>query len=547
MVKGTSLARTWAPLLALLTFLLAACGPPAPPKPPVRELSAPAVALLSLAPAAYGQLTPIALPEDQGSAPAQTAFAQLAGPNAQHEPALDLVAAVVGKTFAEAQELPAAALLQWLYWKCGATSLPGPVNVLVAPPDAAPYFQEHLRRLAAFVPQSKDPVSFGVARVAVSGYVAQAVAIGTRKMDISPTPKAQTGGQSLPIRIAPKKPYSSLALYVDQGGPDVLMVPMDKQADGTYSANAPMPAAPGRYFAEVVGVDASTDGGPSKGWRTTLLWLPFYVATPEPAEADEFIRHPQKNHPDRSAWAPQIISAYNTARQKLGRAPLGVEQAATALAQARSDLIASLQDLPPPETQMPQKLAAAGLPARNLSGFVDEIEYVSEYVTLRLLRPAARYSLFDPNITTIALGLSPRTVAPGLGFYDSAEYLFETIRIDPPKERERIFGLLDATHGSPFTRNETLTKAAQSIAEGVCKGGPKPTDAHAIFQKAVGLDPTLKNRLAAPWLGYDLSKEDAAEIAKDAAAFTNAGIGVCQGTIDGAPGAILVLVLFAGP
>ncbi len=548
MPKSPSLLLRWARLLApLLVTFVAACGPTPPPKPPVRELPAPASALLSLAPAAYGQITPVALPEDLGSPQAQGMFAQLAGPAATHEPALDLVAAVVGKTFAQEQELPARALLQWLYWKCGAVSMPGPVNVLVGTQADGPVFLEHLRRLASIVPALGEPVSYGVARVAVNGYVAQAIAIGYRKVDIAPTPKAQAPGQSVPVRIAVKKPFANLTLYVDQGGPAVLSVPMEKLPDGTFQANAPMPAAPGRYFVEVVGVAVPPDGVVEKGYRTSVLWLPFYVGAAEPAAADEFIRHPQKNHPDRAAWAPQIVAAYNDARTRLGRPAFVVEQAATGLIQARADLIASLRDLPPPETAMPQKLAAAGLPARNVFGFVDEIEFVSEYITLRLLRPAARFALFDPNVTTIALGLAPRTMGADRGFFSSVEYVFEVIRVDPPKERERILGVLDATHGSAFVRNEPLAAAAQKIADSVCKGNPMPSDANAVFRGAQGLDPMLRNRLAAPWFGYDLRKEDLADIAKDAAAYTNVGVGVCQGTVDGNPGAEAVLILFAGP
>jgi hypothetical protein len=537
-----------AQLLALLVLLvLAACGSPPPPKPPVRELPPPATALLDLAPPGYGQTAPVVLPEDQGSAAAQAAFSALAGPGAIHEPALDLVAAVVGKTYAEENELPARALLQWLYWKCGAVSLPGPVNVFVAPPEATAYFQEHVRRLAAVVPKSNEPVSFGLARIAVNGHVAQSVVLGYRLVEVAPLTKAQAAGAKVPVRLALKKPLADLTLYVDQGGASVLKLPMAKQEDGTYSAEAPLPAAPGRYFVEATGIEIPADGAVEKGWRTSLLWLPVYVGAPEPKAADEFIRHPQKNHPDRSTWPLQIISAYNSARATLGRPPLAPEQPASAIAQARSDEIASLADLPPPENQLAHRLAAAGLPARNLSGFVDQIEFVSEYITLRLLRPAARYSLFNPDVTTIALGISPRTVAPGLGLWSSVEYVFGVIHVDPPKERERILGDLDAAHGKPFTRSDPLALGAQAVADGICKGGPKPTEAHQMFARVAGLDPSLRNRLAAPWIGYDFKKEDAEAIAKDAAAYTHAGVGVCQGTIDGSPGAVLVMILFAGP
>jgi hypothetical protein len=536
-------ARVLVPCLLLL--FVASCAPPAPPKPPVRELPPPAVALLSLAPPTYGRTEAFAFPDDQGSAAAQAAFAAAAGPGAVHEPALDLVAAVVGKTYAEEQELPARALLQWLYWKCGAVSSPGPVNVFVAPPGAEEYFQEHLRRLAAVVPAAKQPLRYGVARISVGPYVAQAVALGYRNVDMAPLPKSQPAGAKVPVRITLQRPHTDLSLYVDQGAAEVLKLPMNKLEDGSFTAEAPMPSAPGRYFIEVVGTQVPPAGTGDKGWRAELMWLPLYVGVAEPAAADEFIRHPPKNHPDRSAWVMQILSSYNDARARLGRGPLKPEIQASTLAQARSDQLASATALPPPDYGFMRKLAEAGLPSRNVHGYVDEIEFVSEYITLRLLRPAARHSLFDPAMTTIAVGISPRTAAP-LGLWSSAEYVFETIRVDPPKERARLFGMLDAARGTPYSHNEPLSSAAQSVAEGVCKGGPKPTDARALFLKAQGLSPTLNNRLAAPWIGYDFTREDAAAIVAEAKDFTDLGVGVCQGTIDNTPGVILVMMLFAG-
>src|SRR5262249_18377837 len=159
----------------------------------------------------------------------------------------------------------ARALLQWLYWKCGAVSLPGPINVFVAPPDAGPYFQEHLRKIATVVPQAGEAVSFGVARIAVNGYVAQAIALGHHKIDIGPMAQVQAAGAKVPVRIAVKKPYANLTLYVDQGGAEVLKLPMNKMDDGSFSAEAPMPAAAGRYFIEVMGIDVPPDGAVEKG------------------------------------------------------------------------------------------------------------------------------------------------------------------------------------------------------------------------------------------------------------------------------------------
>lgn len=547
------LARLAAPLLSIV-LVLTACGGAPPPKAPVRELSAPATSLLAQAPSSYGSPSPIALPEDQGSAAVQAAFASMVRGAAAHEPALDLVAAVVGKTYAEAEELPADALLQWLYWKCGATSHPGPVNVLVAPADAEPYFQEHLRQLAAAIPRSSGAsFSFGVARVAVMGYVAQAIALGVKPVELDPLAKSQAPSAKVPLRIRPKKAYADLQLFVDQGGPDVLALPMRQEADGSYVAEAPLPAAPGRYFVEIVGVDLPPDGDVEKGWRVSLLWLPLHAGVAEPAAPDEFIRRPKKNHPNPATWSIQILNAYNDARSRLGRPPLAFEEHANVLAQERSDDLAGLSGLPEPERGLNGKLASAGVPVRNFYGYVDQIEYVSEYITLRLLRPAARYALFDARMTTFSLGLSRRRVAPGIGLYTSVEYVFEQIRVDPPKERDRILTELDANElaggGKAFTRSAPLTAAAQGIVDEVCRGGPKPTDAQKVFARAAGLDPALRRRTAVPWLGYDLSKEEIARIHEKVkgGGFTHAGVGVCQGTVDGHNGVVTVMALFAGP
>ncbi|MBK8256363.1 MAG: hypothetical protein IPK82_27300 [Polyangiaceae bacterium] len=536
--------------IASLLFL-GACSVP-PPKPPVRELPPPATALLSLAPNSYGQNTAVNLPGDVGSGMAQAAFAGMAGPTASHESELDLVAAVVGKTFAEAGELPARTLLTWLYWKCGAGSSPGPVNVLVAPATAEGYFKQHLQAMAAIVPAAKAPMTYGVARIQVGENVVQAVALGIRNARFTPIAKSQTPGSTVPVRVTLERPFSDLNLYVDQGGPEVLKVPMTKEADGSYAANAPIPSTPGRYFLEVVGMRTPAEGSSDRGWLSSLVWLPVYAGAAEPTEPDEFIRHPPKNHPDAAAWPTQIIAAYNEARTRLGRTPLQPEQAATAIAQERSQQLASVSQLPPADFNLPQRMADAGLPPRNMHGYVDQFEYVSEYITLHLLQPAARYALYNPDMTTIALGLSARTAAP-LGMWSSAEYVFEIIRVDPPRERERLLGLLDAARGaavapgSTFTRDAGLTKAAQETADAVCKGGALPTDAKAVFAKAGALDPSLRDRLGVPWTGYDFGSGDAAAIVEKTKKFTHAGAGVCQGNVDGLKNGVMVLLLFAGP
>jgi hypothetical protein len=545
-------ARLLLSLLALLAAL--GCGPVpvAAPRAPLRELSLPISALLAQVPTEYATTRPVPIPDDRGTAAAQAAFATMIGGAATHEPALDMVAAIAGKSYGETQELPAEALLQWLFWKCGAVSLPGPLNVLVAPAEAEPYFRDQLQKAAAALPRGFS-LAYGLARVATQGEVAQVMVLGLRLTELAPIAKSQAPGARVPVRIKPTKAYGELTLYVDQGGPEVVELPMKAEADGSFSGEAPIPGKPGRYFAEVVGVELPPGGAVEKGWRVSLLWLPLYAGVAEPVAPDEFIRHPQKNHPDRATWPAQVLNAYNEARARLGRAPLAFEAGPSNTAQQRSEEIAGTVELPPPDLDLHKKLALAGSPARRLFGFIDEIEYVSEYITLRLQRPAARFAIFDPDVTTFALGLSPRRVSPGLGLINSVEYVFEHIRVDPKKEHDRVQAELDADDraggGRGFGASEPLARAAQGVADEVCRGGPEPTDAQAIFARAAGLDPALHHRFAVPWFGYDLSKKEIAHVydAAKGKGYTQVGVGVCQGTVGGRPGVVMMMALFAGP
>ncbi len=92
---------------------------------PVRELPAEARALLVKVPETYATPDPGGMSAE--SARLRAAFEGALAPEVRsmvrHEPALDLVAAVVAETFGDEQQNPTKALTQWLFWKCGSTSL----------------------------------------------------------------------------------------------------------------------------------------------------------------------------------------------------------------------------------------------------------------------------------------------------------------------------------------------------------------------------------------------------------------------------------------
>jgi len=141
----------------------------------------------------------------------------------------------------------------------------------------------------------------------------------------------------------------------------------------------------------------------------------------------------------------------------------------------------------------------------------------------------------------------------GAAIHNSVEYIFEHIRVDPPKESARIVGELDEIEtkvsGKGFEHSDPLARAAQGVVDEVCRGGPKPTDARKVFARAVGLPSTLLKRMAVPWLGYDLSRDEVSGLHEKVkgGGYTHVGVGVCQGMVDGHPNAVMALALFAGP
>ena len=100
----------------------------------------------------------------------------------------------------------------------------------------------------------------------------------------------------------------------------MLSLPMKQEADGTFSAEAPLPPTPGRYFVEIIGTELPPDKAVQKGWRVSLVWLPLHAGVAEPNAPDDFIRRPKKNHPDPATWSSEIFNAFNFDNVEIGSA-----------------------------------------------------------------------------------------------------------------------------------------------------------------------------------------------------------------------------------
>lgn len=541
-------------VLVLVVALLVSCGPAAPPRAPVRELPTNAGSLLALAPASYGDPKPIDFgADDRGSASAQAAFEKLTGGAIPHEPALDLVAAVLGRTFAEEGVSPVYSLTQWIHWKCGAAGVPGPSYVLGAGPGMEGAFEPHLAETVAALPKTRSmPMAYGLVRLAVSGGSVQAVVIGYRGIQLAPVAKRHAPGASVVVDGKLLAGYREPVVYVETESADPAEIPMSVAADRA-TVTLQLPSKPGRYFLQIKGAEPPRAEG-AEPWNRSLFWAPLYVGVEEPLIADEFIRKPPPNHPDRSAWPLQIQAAYNAERARLGRQPLGFLQEASLQAQAASDARAVVSGDPPPDPTIAQRLAEAGLPPRDLMHSSGWLEFVSEYTQMRLLQPWVRFRVLKPNLSVLALGISLQTSRSSAMDFALTEYAFEPVKVDPPRDRERILTEIEALEKAaartPPVRDDKLSADAQSLADTVCAGAAPLTSGEAIWAKVKTRSDALRNRMASSGASYDIGKPDIAAVAKplsEGVTYTKMGVGVCQGRVEGRAGASYMMLLLMGP
>jgi hypothetical protein len=119
-------------VLALSTF--AGCGAEAEqaaPKAPARELPPDVGSMLLRRGQEYGG--PVVT--TGGDQPVlRKAFEDLLPPSTRatvkHDPSLDLVAQVLAVLYLRTRQLPAISLEQWIFWRCGATPIPGGFDIL---------------------------------------------------------------------------------------------------------------------------------------------------------------------------------------------------------------------------------------------------------------------------------------------------------------------------------------------------------------------------------------------------------------------------------
>ncbi|MEP7127028.1 MAG: hypothetical protein ABJE95_39210 [Byssovorax sp.] len=409
---------------ASLLVALAACTTSA--GGPVRELPADAREILARAPDVYAP-SPGSMSAE--SAHLRATFEGALAPEARsmigHDPALDLVAAVIAQTFSDNQQLPTKALIQWLFWRCGATSLYSHTRPSWA--FGGNQVQERMDGYAiasAHTTRPLLPTSYGVARFTQGTKTSQAIVFGRASLDVGTFQKRYAPGAPLVLHIRPLDASTEFVLFTDTGDGGVTREPMQKHDDGSFFISRSAPSRPGRYFLEIrARGPRSLAADPGLPWERSLLWAPIYVGVPEPMVPDERLRVAAPTPADPLAWPAWIAGQYNAERGKLGNPPLTLDPRLTTMAQERSAALAAVDFEPPPDRQLAQKLTAAGFPVARHDESFAPVESPSDYVYMQMLRPSARKRLFLAERLLVGIGVAARAAEPsGRPSYDEVEY-----------------------------------------------------------------------------------------------------------------------------
>lgn len=553
------LLRTLA-VAALFTLPSFACA--GPRTGPVRDVTGEAASLLAAAPAVYAPATIAESPADaRVRATFEGAIPAAARASLKHEPALDLVAKVAADMLRAERKPPAHALVEWLFWRAGATSRYARLETMVA--EGVDDLDLQTADAAGRVQASVYPESFGIAR---SGR-AQVIVFGRRTLDVDPLPKSYAPGAPVTIKVRPLGAFGELELLADDEGGGVSAARLTQAEGGALTATWKAPSKPGRYFLEITGLDARTWAAmPENPWRRTLFLAPIYVGVPESDKPDAFIARPGPAVVDATSWSGKIIDGYNALRSKAGKPLVAADGRLTALAAERAGVVARAGREPPPDAVLADKLAAAGSPPHDYDAIEQRIDSPFDHVALRLLAPSARRRVLTAQNLVVGLGIAPRaSVAVGgtptppgrAGDVENVvvEYVVEPVpRIDRATARAKVLEALDALAKAegraPYRHDEDVAKVVQRFADDVCRGAVRANQMKLLVDKARGVGEKYKQWTTPVWrAGYDYTRwQESSVLAKaKEPPLAYAEAGVCQGDVPGKPGGAYVVVIQFAP
>jgi hypothetical protein len=476
----------------------------------------------------------------------------------RHDPTLDFVGQILAVIYLRTQRVPAYSLEQWIFWRAGATTIPAGFDIFAFQGEGADGpLNQRLAELARQQKEGRVPLSYGLVRIAFpEGFTVQVLVRAGRPLEVPALKKMYAPGEELAIAVRPTVAYTDLMLYADAGGGDVRTAPMTVGADQSAWAKVPLPAQPGRYFIQIAATEPVADAvDPEHPWRHSLLHFPLYVGVPEPVEPDDFIRHPIPNPPNPVTWRELILRSFNAERARLGRGPLVLDPRAGTIAQQHSDEVANTQGEPRPDPHIAEELRAVGIPVQDLGNTLEYLEFVSEYVHMHLLEPAARHHLLAPATTLLGLGLTQRPGGDVARPWAVIEYAIEQVGpVDVAKERARIhveFASLDTADNLPTTASDdALSGVAQEVAEEICRGVRKVDDPKGIWERDRAKAATRGFKAAGSysWMGYRFTRAEIARVREGTKGhgYSRFGIGICQADFPNRPRSTFVLWMMGG-
>jgi hypothetical protein len=362
-------------------------------------------ARLAQAPAVYAPVTPT------WAAPAETealraAFEASLEPQARarvvHDPALDLAATANAENFSDLGLSPSRPLVQWLLWRSGSVAQ---FHDIVGGFTGGQSARGH-RALQGWTAKAADAINttgfntlgYGLTRFTEGRITAQSILFAWAPFDVATFPKTYAPLAPLALTLKPRKPLKEILFLLDRGEAidERLITP---QKDGSFAVSMTAPAAPGRYFIQILGP------GPA---RRTQLWVPIYVGVVEPTAPDAFIQNPPPGPSDVGGWPAWLAATLSAERAKMGKGPVGMDARLTALAQERvADFAANRSPADVESPMFAARLATVGLGPSEVSEIVVTTTG-TESVLFELMRPSTRQRLLHSAQVRLGVSAAPR-------------------------------------------------------------------------------------------------------------------------------------------
>ncbi len=475
-----------------------------------------------------------------------------------HVPALDRVSEAAAYYYGQRNSYPLQAYMEWLAWRMGTTGDLVGIRILDLPVSAKKALKENA--LLDLFPRGSNPepgTTYGIAMVELERkHFLQVACAFHRPVLVEDLPKEHEPGSSVELKGIISGNYGDPVLFVD-GADDILQIPLQPDASGSFSTQLTMPTESGSYFLEIRASAQGEQGKtPAIGTAETLLLLPLYVDTDEPEAPPSWVDDPDEPSSKTSNWPSDMANIYNGLRAERGHGGAVLDPNLTALMDPwAKDLASGTTSGPNPNGS--QILSGNGVAHVDLYQSA-ELFSCPECLAQRLLwRPSFRDQVLNPAMRQMGIAIEP--VAGNTDWYSHVALTFLVTPVpgfNQNLEQNRLFAAanrLRRSAGLPAFKQEPRAEAmVHEFGDRVCGGEFAPddlTELKKMFQVqeySIGSGP-VKLKVY-PWMGKSFTEKD---IRTNEARFLDEeldylAIHVCRGSFPDEPNGEYVLVLLVG-